>query len=145
MKNIMIVYWSGTGNTQKMAVGIAEGAKADDIEVKMTTVDAAVKEDVLKADGIALGCPAMGNEILEESDMEPFVESLLTENLQGKPFALFGSFDWGDGQWMRDWQERMEASGAKMVADGLTVQGTPDEEGMAESKELGAKLIQALG
>ena len=145
MKNIMIVYWSGTGNTQKMAVGIAEGAKADDIEVKMTTVDAAVKEDVLKADGIALGCPAMGNEILEESEMEPFVESLLTENLQGKPLALFGSFDWGDGQWMRDWQERMEASGAKMVADGLTVQGTPDEEGMAESRELGAKLVQALG
>ncbi len=145
MKNIMIVYWSGTGNTQKMAVGIAEGAKADDIEVKMTTVDAAVKEDVLKADGIALGCPAMGNEILEESEMEPFVESLLTENLQGKPLALFGSFDWGDGQWMREWQERMEASGAKMVADGLTVQGTPDEEGMAESKKLGAKLVQALG
>ncbi len=145
MKNIMIVYWSGTGNTQKMAVGIAEGAKADDIEVKMTTVDAAVKEDVLNADGIALGCPAMGNEILEESDMEPFVESLLTENLQGKPLALFGSFDWGDGQWMRDWQERMEASGAKIVADGLTIQGTPDDAGMAESKELGAKLVQALG
>ncbi len=145
MKNIMIVYWSGTGNTQKMAVGIAEGAQSDDIEVKMTTVDAAVKEDVLKADGIALGCPAMGNEILEESEMEPFVEFLLAKDLQGKPLALFGSFDWGDGQWMRDWQERMEASGAKMVADGLTVQGTPDDEGMAESKELGAKLVQALG
>ncbi|HBE79147.1 MAG TPA: flavodoxin [Firmicutes bacterium] len=141
MKSIMIIYWSGTGNTQKMAVAVAEGAKIDDTEVKILTVDAAAQENVLKADGIALGCPAMGSEVLEESEMEPFVASLAGAKLAGKPLALFGSYDWGDGQWMRDWQECMETAGAKMVADGLIFHNTPDETGLAGCRELGKKLV----
>jgi flavodoxin I len=144
MKSIMIVYWSGTGNTQKMAVAVAEGAKTDDIEVKILTVDAAAEEDVLKADGVALGCPAMGSEVLEESEMGPFVASLAGEKLVGKPLALFGSYDWGDGQWMRDWQERMETAGAKLAAEGLIIQNTPDEAGLAGCRELGKKLAAMI-
>jgi flavodoxin I len=144
MKNIIIVYWSGTGNTQAMAEAVKEGAQGDALDVKVLAVSEAVKENVFKADGIALGCPAMGAETLEESAMEPFVASLQTGDLSGKPLALFGSYDWGDGQWMRDWQERMEALGARMVAEGLTVQNTPDQAGIAQCKELGAKLAAAV-
>jgi flavodoxin I len=144
MKNIIIVYWSGTGNTQAMAEAVKEGAQVDDLNVKVLAVSEALKENVLKADGVALGCPAMGAEMLEESEMEPFVEFLQAEGLNGKPLVLFGSYEWGDGQWMRDWQERMETAGARMVAEGLTVQNNPDEAGIAQCKELGAKLAAAV-
>lgn len=140
MKNLSIIYWSGTGNTQKMAEAVAEGAKQEGINVRILAVAEASKEDVLAADAVALGCPSMGCEVLEETEMEPFVESLESENLSGKPVVLFGSFDWGDGQWMQDWTERMEKMGARLLAEGLTVQNTPDEEGLALCRALGAKL-----
>ncbi|WHH58658.1 flavodoxin [Petroclostridium sp. X23] len=140
MKNITIIYWSGTGNTQQMAVAVAEGAKEKGMEVTLKEVANASVQDVLKADAVALGCPSMGCEVLEEAEMEPFVEALEKEDLKGKPMALFGSFDWGDGQWMRDWTDRMEKLGVKLVAEGLTVQNTPDENGIASCKELGSKL-----
>jgi flavodoxin I len=97
MKKISVIYWSGTGNTQEMAVAVAEGAKAEGAEVNIVSVDKAAKEDVLNADAVALGCPAMGCEVLEEAEMEPFVVMIEKERLEGKPIALFGSFDWGDG------------------------------------------------
>lgn len=140
MKNLSIIYWSGTGNTQKMAAAVAEGARQEGVNVRILTVAEASKEDVLAADAVALGCPSMGCEVLEETEMEPFVESLESEGLSGKPVVLFGSFDWGDGQWMQDWMERMEKMGARLLAEGLTVQNTPDEEGLALCRELGAKL-----
>lgn len=140
MKNLSIIYWSGTGNTRKMAEAVAEGAKQEGINVRVLAVAEASKEDVLAADAVALGCPSMGCEVLEETEMEPFVESLESENLSGKPVVLFGSFDWGDGQWMQDWAVRMEKMGARLLAEGLTVQNTPDEEGFALCRELGAKL-----
>ncbi len=140
MKNLSIIYWSGTGNTWKMAEAVAEGAKQDGINVRILAVAEASKEDVLAADAVALGCPSMGCEVLEETEMEPFVESLESENLSGKPVVLFGSFDWGDGQWMQDWAERMEKMGVRLLAEGLTVQNTPDEEGLALCRALGAKL-----
>lgn len=140
MKNLSIIYWSGTGNTQKMAEAVAEGAKQEGINVRILAVAEASKEDVLAADAVALGCPSMGCEVLEETEMEPFVESLESENLSGKPVVLFGSFDWGDGQWMQDWAERMEKMGIRLLAEGLTVQNTPDEEGLALCRALGAKL-----
>jgi flavodoxin short chain len=140
MENITIIYWSGTGNTQQMAVAVAEGAKEKGMEVTLKEVANASVQDVLEADAVALGCPSMGCEVLEEAEMEPFVEALEKEDLKGKPMALFGSFDWGDGQWMRDWTDRMEKQGVKLVAEGVTVQNTPDENGIASCKELGSKL-----
>lgn len=144
MKNIAVIYWSGTGNTQQMAVALAEGAGVQDIEVVLKEVSSASKEDILKADAVALGCPSMGCEVLEESEMEPFVESIEADALTGKPLALFGSFDWGEGQWMDDWQERMSSGGAKLVADGLKIHNTPDDEGLKLCRELGSKLAASL-
>ncbi len=140
MKNITIVYWSGTGNTQKMAMAVAEGAKEGGNSVNVVEVQDAVKEDVVKSDAIALGCPSMGCEVLEEEQMEPFVQALESEDLKGKPIALFGSYDWGDGQWMRDWDDRMGKLGVRLASEGLAIQNTPDEDGLAQCRELGSKL-----
>ncbi|BBB92148.1 MAG TPA: flavodoxin [Methylomusa anaerophila] len=143
MKKVSVIYWSGTGNTQKMAEAIAEGASLDGVAVSLISVDKASHEDVLNSNALALGCPSMGDEALEEEEMEPFIHSLEGENLAGKPLALFGSYDWGDGQWMRDWTERMKNQGAALVDNGLIIQSTPDDAGEAKCKELGAKLASA--
>ncbi len=144
MKKISVIYWSGTGNTEEMAKAIAAGAGVDGVSVNLLSVDKASKDDVLKSDAVALGCSAMGNEVLEEGEFDPFITSLEGENLSGIPIVLFGSYDWGDGQWMRDWVERMEGQGAKLVGDALTIQNAPDDEGLASCKELGAKLASAI-
>jgi flavodoxin short chain len=144
MKNIVIIYWSGTGNTKKMALAVAEGSKADGVDLSLLEAGKASKEDVLQADGFALGCPSMGCEVLEEEAMDPLVQSLEAEDLTGKPLVLFGSYDWGDGQWMRDWEERMKQKGVRLVAEGLIIQNTPDEEGLARCRELGEKLAALI-
>jgi len=140
MKNISIVYWSGTGNTEKMALAVGEGARTEGNSVNVIEVGNASIVDVLIADAVALGCPSMGCEVLEEEEMELFVQSLESENLKDKPMALFGSYDWGNGEWMDDWMDRMSKLGVKLVAEGLIVHNTPDEEGLAQCRELGAKL-----
>ncbi|HWR44888.1 flavodoxin [Sporomusa sp.] len=141
MKKIAVIYWSGTGNTEQMAVAVADGAKNNDgVSVELIAVNNASKNNVLEADAVALGCPSMGDEVLEETEMEPFVETLQSAELAGKPLALFGSYGWGNGQWMRDWVERMKGLGALLVADGLIVQENPNDEGISLCKELGAKL-----
>ncbi|MDF2875799.1 MAG: Flavodoxin [Sporomusa sp.] len=146
MKKLAVIYWSGTGNTEQMAVAVADGAKNNDgVSVELIAVNNASKNTVLEADAIALGCPSMGDEVLEETEMEPFVTTLQAAELTGKPLALFGSYGWGDGQWMRDWEERMKGLGAQLVAGGLVVQENPDEQGLSLCKELGAKLAQASG
>lgn len=132
-----IVYWSGTGNTEMMANAIAEGAKAAGAEVGVIPVSAA-DSGALDCDVLALGCPAMGAECLEDGEFEPFYQSV-KDLLAGKKLALFGSYDWGDGEWMRTWQEDAESAGAVMIADGLIVNNTPDDEGLQQCKELGAK------
>lgn len=139
MKNIVIIYWSGTGNTEAMAVALAEGAQNEGFEVLLKSVDSASIEDVKEADGVALGCPSMGAEVLEESEMEPFVESI-AEVVSGKKLALFGSYGWGNGEWMEDWQERMEQYGANLVDDGLIINEAPDEEVLQQCRELGKKI-----
>ncbi len=140
MKNIAVIYWSATGNTEAMALAIAEGAKREGISIRLFEVGNASVEDVLKADAVALGCPSMGAEELEEEEMEPFVSFLENEDLKSKPMVLFGSYDWGDGQWMREWEERMTKLGVYLVEDGLIIQNTPDEAGIKKCNELGAKL-----
>ena len=140
MKNIVVIYWSGTGNTEMMADAVAEGVKAHGANVRILPVGKASVEDVLNADAVALGCPSMGCEVLEEEEMEPFVSQVEKHKLEGKPLALFGSYDWGDGQWMREWEERMKKTGVNLVAEGLIVQNTPDEEGSKLCRALGSKL-----
>ena len=142
MKKITVIYWSGSGNTKEMAEAVAAGAGSAGAEVALLAVDEATAENVLTADAVALGCPAMGDEVLEEGEMEPFVTSVEGAGLNGKPIALFGSYDWGDGQWMRDWMARMNTRGAKLVADGLIVQNMPEEAQLSKCRELGVKLSE---
>lgn len=143
MKNISVIYWSGTGNTEEMARAIAEGAGINPDKVNLLKVEVASKDDVIAADAVALGCPPMGSESLEEDFMEPFVESLKDVDFSGKQVALFGSYDWGGGEWMSDWESKMQGYGANLIQDGLIINLTPDEEGIKLCKQLGEKLAKA--
>jgi len=109
--SISVVYWSGTGNTQAMAEAVAEGIKAAGQEAELLEVGDADAKTVAEEAAFALGCPAMGAEVLEESEMEPFVEEL-ESYVSGKKILLFGSYGWGDGEWMRDWADRMKNAGS---------------------------------
>lgn len=139
---IHVVFWSGTGNTEAMARAVAEGAKREGAEVRLIPVSEATASDVESADAVALGCPSMGAEALEESEMEPFVASIEASVIKDKVLGLFGAYDWGDGQWMRDWTERMTQAGAKLAAEGFAVRNTPDEAGLAACRVLGIALVQ---
>ena len=138
--SISVVYWSGTGNTQAMAEAVAEGIKAAGQEAELLEVGNADAATVAAGNAFALGCPSMGSEQLEEAEMEPFIEEI--ESLvSGKTILLFGSYGWGDGQWMRDWQERTSLAGAEIVSgEGLILNETPDESGLEQCRELGKQL-----
>lgn len=136
-----IIYWSATGNTEAMANALAASVKALGADVKIYPVHEANIAELEKVNAIALGCPAMGAEVLEETEMEPFVESLKNFNWAGKKLALFGSYDWGDGEWMRNWEAQMSDFGATLVADGVMAHNAPDD-GVLESLEaLAQKLV----
>lgn len=139
MSKVNIIYWTGTGNTESMANLIAEGAKEKGADVNLINVSSAGEADVKDADVVALGSPAMGAEVIEEAEMEPFVESI-SGAVSGKKIALFGSYGWGDGEWMRGWVERMEGYGANLVNDGLIVNEAPEGESEEECKNLGKEL-----
>ena len=141
MSNIAVVYWSDTGNTEAMANYVAEGIRAAGGNADVITADSFGPDKVSQYDAIAFGCPAMGDEILEEDIFEPMF-SAVEGSLSGKRVGIFGSYDWGDGQWMRDWQQRTVQAGAQMPADGLIVNLTPDEDGLAQCRELGAKIAE---
>ena len=136
MKRIAVVYWSGTGNTEAMANAVKQGAG---IGAELFTASEFEPDDVSRFDAIAFGCPAMGDEVLEETEFDPMFTS--AENaLQGKKTGLFGSYGWGDGQWMRDWEDRVRAAGAELVADGVIANDAPDDEALASLAALAAAL-----
>ena len=117
---VKVIYWSGTGNTKSMAEYIAEGIKAHNKEVEVLEVSSATDKDILDAEVLALGCPAMGCEELDDTEVIPFIEA--NEALmKGKKLVLFGSYGWGSGEWMDTWKEQMEGLGANLVADPLIV------------------------
>ena len=142
MSKIAVIYWSGTGNTQAMAEAVTEGAKAAGAEAELFTVDAITADAAAGYDKLALGCPAMGAEVLEEAEFEPFFTDL-EGRLAPKPVAIFGSYGWGDGQWSRDWQARGEDSGAALGGEALMIHETPDEDGLAQCRALGEALAKA--
>ena len=132
-----VIYWSGTGNTEQMAQAIADAAGAELFAVSDFS------GSIADYDRIAFGCSAMGDEVLEEDEFEPFFASI-EGDLSGKTIALFGSYGWGDGEWMRDWSTRMEAAGATVLnGEGLICHETPDEDGLSECRELGKQLANA--
>ena len=139
MSKFAVVYWSQTGNTEAMANAVADGIKEAGNEVDM--FEAADFNDGLVGnyDGIAFGCPAMGEEVLEEEEFEPMFESV-KGSLNGKKIGLFGSYGWGDGEWMTNWAEDCKAAGCVLVADPVMANDAPDDDAVAACAALGKAL-----
>lgn len=140
MSKLAVIYWSGTGNTKAMAEAVAEGAKGAGAEVALLNVSETTADAAASYDKLALGCSAMGDEVLEEAEFEPFFQQL-ESRLTGKNISLFGSYGWGDGQWMRDWVERAQGDGAQVLnGEGLICNEAPDDDVQAACRKLGADL-----
>ena len=136
MNKIAIVYWSGTGNTEAMAKAIEEGVKEAGAEASVFTPGEFDSSKIPEFDAIAFGCPAMGAEVLEETEFDPMFTALESD-LKDKKIALFGSYGWGDGQWMRDWEARCKAIGADLVSEGVIANDAPGDAETAACKEIG--------
>ena len=142
MKKTAVIYWSGTGNTEAMANAVAEGMREAGAECAVWTPADVGADAVKELDAAALGCPAMGAEELEETEFAPMFDAVKSA-LAGKSVGLFGSYGWGDGEWMREWAERVRNDGAVLVNDeGLIANETPDDAALADCKDLGAKLAE---
>ena len=140
MSKIAVVYWSSTGNTEAMANAVAEGAKNAGADVSVYTATDFTASMMDDFDAIAFGCPSMGAEQLEESEFEPMFQDCESK-LKGKKIALFGSYGWGDGEWMRNWEDTCRNDGANLVCDSVICQETPDDDGEADCRSLGAALV----
>ena len=138
MAKVLVVYVTTTGNTEKMAEAIVEGAKGAGADVTCKTVGDASVAELANYDVIAFGSPAMGAEVLEEAEMEPFFSEAIG-TLSGKKVAVFGSYDWGDGEWLRTWEERVKDGGAVLVGS-VKAHLEPDDDAVKECKDFGAKL-----
>jgi len=141
MSKIAVVYWSGTGNTEMMASAVLDGAKAQGAEATMFTPSEFNASMIDDFDAIAFGCPAMGAEVLEENEFQPMFDACESK-LKGKKIALFGSYGWGDGEWMRNWEQTCSSAGAALVCDSVICNETPNEDAISECKALGADLAK---
>ena len=138
---IAVVFWSGTGNTEAMAQAVAEGARKAGAAAERMTSDAFGVEQVAAFEAFAFGCPAMGAEVLEEESFDPMFTAC--ENaLAGKRVALFGSYGWGDGEWMRAWERHGADDGISLVAESVICQEAPDEDALNRCRDLGIALAQ---
>ena len=139
MSDICVAYWSGTGNTEAMATSVLEGVKEAGAEGTLLTPPEFDASMAASFDAIAFGCPAMGSEVLEEDEFEPMF-SACEAALSGKKIALFGSYGWGDGEWMRNWEETCLGDGAVFAGDSVICNEAPDDEADAACIALGKKL-----
>ena len=140
MSKTAVVYWSGTGNTEAMANAVVKGAKDQGAEVTLFTAGEFDADQVDAFDAIAFGCPSMGSEELEDSEFEPMFSDV-KGRLAGRKIALFGSYGWGDGEWMRNWEEDCKSCGAVLAADSVICNDAPDEDAIAQCEALGAALV----
>ncbi|GAA0070706.1 flavodoxin [Clostridium sardiniense] len=138
---INIIYWTGSGNTEEMANLIAKGAREEGAEVNIKTVDGASIDDVKNCDVVMLGSPAMGAEVIEECEMEPFVESIAGE-VSGKSMVLFGSYGWGTGEWMTAWEDRMLDAGADLLEREVIANEFPEGETANKLIEIGKNIAK---
>lgn len=139
MSKIAVVYWSGTGNTEAMAAAVKDGATEKGTEAVMLTAaefDASMMDSF---DAVAFGCPSMGSEELEETEFAPMFASC-EPKLSGKKIALFGSYGWGDGEWMRNWENTCKDDGAVLASDPVICNEAPDDDAIASCKALGSAL-----
>ena len=139
MSKVAIVYWSGTGNTEAMASAVAEGVKAKGAEAVMLTAVEFDASQMDEYDAVAFGCPSMGSEELEDSEFAPMFEACKSK-LSGKKIALFGSYGWGDGEWMRNWEKECKNNGAVFASDSVICNEAPDDDAVAACKALGGAL-----
>ena len=140
MNKVAIVYWSGTGNTEQMAQAVAEGVKNAGGEADVLTCAEFDSAKLADYGAVAFGCPAMGAEQLEEGEFEPMFADL-EGSLSGVKVALFGSYGWGDGEWMREWESRMLDAGANVLnREGLICHETPDDDALEDCRSLGKQL-----
>jgi flavodoxin short chain len=139
MSKVIIVSWSGTGNTEKVAELIEKGAASKGASVVRKVVGDASVDELSGYDVIALGSPSMGVETIEEAEMEPFFTDAVPK-LRGKKVAIFGSYGWGDGEWLRTWADRVRDTGAQLIGDGLAVHEAPDDASSAECIAYGEKI-----
>ena len=141
MKKTAVIYWSGTGNTEALANAVLEGMKSAGAEASLLTVDQVNAADLSGCAAIAFGCPAMGSEVLEEMEFQPMFDEC-KNRLSGKAVALFGSYGWGDGQWMRDWEADCGNAGVNLVCDSVTCCEAPDDAALEACRALGKTLVE---
>ena len=141
MKKTAVIYWSGTGNTEAMANAVLEGMKAAGADASLLTPDQVTAASLSGVSSVAMGCPAMGSEVLEEMEFQPMFDSIKNQ-LGGKSVGLFGSYGWGDGEWMRDWENDIKAAGGELVREGVICCEAPDDEALAACRALGRKLAE---
>ena len=134
MNKVCVVYWSGTGHTEAMAQAVAERSQG-----KLFTAAEFGPDQAKEYDAIAMGCPAMSAEVLEEEEFQPMFDAVKPV-LAGKKVALFGSYGWGDGEWMRNWEEECLGAGATLACDSVICQDDPDEDALAACRALGETL-----
>lgn len=140
MKKAAVIYWSGTGNTETMANAVAEGMKGAGAEVSLLSADAVSAADLAGLDAVALGCPAMGSEVLEDMEFEPMFDGCKS-SLKGKRVALFGSYGWGGGEWMHNWERDCRSSGIQLACDSVICNEAPDDAALAACQALGKALV----
>mgnify|MGYP004586937881 FL=1 len=140
MSKTAVVFWSGTGNTEEMANAVLEGMKENGADASIYSADAFRAGDVDAYDAIAFGCPAMGAEVLEEDEFQPLFDECKPA-LEGKKVALFGSYGWGDVEWLRNWEDDCKDAGIELACDSVVCNDAPDEDAITACKELGAALV----
>ncbi len=139
MSKTAVVYWSGTGNTETMAQSVLEGAKGAGAQAELFTASEFSPEKAAEFDSIAFGCPSMGAEVLEEDEFQPMWDSC-KNSISGKKIAIFGSYGWGDGEWMRNWEAECRDLGLSLASEPVLANETPDDDACQNCQELGASL-----
>lgn len=139
MSKVAVVYWSGSGNTEEMAKAVVKGAQDKGADAELIYCNDFSASKVADYDAIAFGCPAMGAEVLEESEFQPMFDKVSVA-LGGKKIALFGSYGWGTGEWMENWENDCKGAGASLACDSVICNNTPDDEGLMQCEALGAAL-----
>lgn len=142
MSKIAVVYWSSTGNTEAMANQVLAGAQAAGAEAALIQAGEFSAARLGEYDAVAFGCPAMGAEQLEEDEFGPMFDGCVP-GLTGKKIALFGSYGWGDGEWMRSWEDTCRGAGADLVTESVICCDAPDDDAQAACQALGKALATA--
>ena len=141
MKKTLVIYWSGTGNTEAMANAVLAGMKAAGADAALLTPDQVTPASLSGVSSVAMGCPAMGSEVLEEMEFQPMFDSIKNQ-MGGKSVGLFGSYGWGDGEWMRNWEKDCDAAGINLVCESITCCEAPDDDVLAACQAMGRKLAE---